>query len=160
MGSFVVLTFLFHREDTSVCSFPPLFSNLLQLRQFPRVLKYDKAYCGSNKDCTFQLEIAHVAGFRVRAPRSAFAWCMRNTFAIFPAAPDVIKHVIFRSMQVRCNNADLQYARIMARGSILSVASLLLPLLLVPSSVICSYPWPDSVTQYKGYIQVSPALAS
>ena len=25
---------------------------------------------------------------------------------------------------------------------------------VVPSSVVCDYPWPDNVTQHKGYIQV------
>ena len=36
-------------------------------------------------------------------------------------------------------------------GSILLVASLL----VLPSLVVCDYPWPDNVTQHKGYIQVS-----
>ena len=32
-------------------------------------------------------------------------------------------------------------------------------LVLLPGVVICDYPWPDNVTQYKGYIQVSPLAA-
>ena len=36
-----------------------------------------------------------------------------------------------------------------------SFVLLLASLLFFPSLVICDYPWPDNVTQHKGYIQVS-----
>ena len=30
-------------------------------------------------------------------------------------------------------------------------------LLAIPSLTLCAYPWPDNVTQYKGYIEVNHA---
>ena len=42
-------------------------------------------------------------------------------------------------------------------ASSLAVSGVLLlgSLLLLPGLVSCSYPWPDNVTQHKGYIEVS-----
>ena len=31
-------------------------------------------------------------------------------------------------------------------------------LVLLPAVVLCSYPWPDNVTQHKGYIEVGLLL--
>ena len=36
---------------------------------------------------------------------------------------------------------------------------LLASLVVLPGLVVCNYPWPDNVTQYKGYIQVSDSVS-
>ena len=41
----------------------------------------------------------------------------------------------------------------MARA--VSLLMLLLALLAFPNSGVCGYPWPDNVTQYRGYVEVS-----
>lgn len=49
-----------------------------------------------------------------------------------------------------CNNC----ATLMSLDRMADSCLLLVSLLLLPSLVVCGYPWPDNATQYKGYIQV------
>lgn len=94
----------------------------------------DEAFVGGTKGTHLQLESTHVD--------------------LLGDIPEPCDHCDCITIVLHCDMfAD--FLKIMD-CKLLVVASLL----VLPGVVVCDYPWPDKVTQYKGYIQVSQVAAA
>ena len=128
------LTSVLRTEERLASWLPPLgrYTCSTEDLRFLPVKFNDKAFVGGTKSHSHPIR-EHPRGF-IRG----YPWIMWSATAL---ANCII-------LRIHADNSEMDY-------KLLLVASLL----GLPEAVICNYPWPDNVTQYKGYIQVSQLAA-